>query len=188
MPAPDAHTSPSTVDPEALLLIGRIGKPHGVRGEMKVVPETDTPERFEELEICYVGARPEKAAPYPISSVRYQHSKRGITVLLALDAVADRDEAEVFRGQLVYAHRDDLPPLDDDEFFVDDLIDLDVVTASGAAVGTIVDVMDLPGHPVCVVARPGQPDALIPAVPEFIDAVDFEAGQVVIRPIEGLLD
>jgi 16S rRNA processing protein RimM len=175
-------------EPDALLLIGRIGKPHGVRGEMKVVPETDDPERFADLETCYVGPRPEAVTAYAIASVRYQHSKRGITVLLGLDAIADRDAAEALRGQLVYAHRDDLPALDEGEFFIDDLLDLDVVTTEGDAVGTIVDVMELPSHPVYVVERPGQPDALIPGVPAFIEEVDLEAGRVVLRPIEGLLD
>lgn len=188
MPVSDTHTSPPSVDPDALLLVGRIGKPHGVQGEMKVVPETDDPERFADLETCYVGAQPEAVMPYAVASVRYQHSKRGITVLLGLDAIGDRNEAETLRGQLVYAHLDDLPALEDDEFFIEDLIDLDVITTDGDAVGTIVDVMDLPSHPVYVVARPGQPDALIPGVPEFLEIIDLEAGRVVLRPIEGLLD
>ena len=188
MPVSDAHTPPPSVDSDALLLVGRVGKPHGVQGEMKVVPETDDPERFADLETCYVGPRPEAVTPFAIASVRYQHTKRGITVLLGLKAIADRNQAEALRGHMVYAHRDDLPALDEDEFFIEDLIDLDVITTEGEEVGTIVDVMDLPGHPVYVVARPGQPDALIPGVPEFLEIIDLEEGRVVLRPIDGLLD
>ena len=182
------HTASPTPGPQTLLLMGRIGKPHGVRGEVKVIPETDDPGRFEDLDTCYVGPGPENAAPHAVASVRFQQSKHGITVILSLEDVADRDEAAGMRGLLVYAHRDALPPLDDDEFFIYDLIDLDVVTTSGTPVGTIVDVLDLPGHAIYVVARPGRPEAMIPAVPEFIEEVDFDEGRVVIRPIEGLLD
>ncbi|MDX1546978.1 MAG: ribosome maturation factor RimM [Rhodothermales bacterium] len=178
----------ATPDPGALLLVGRAGKPHGVRGEVKVIPETDDPARFDALETVYLGATPEGAVPYAVESVRTQHTKRGLTVLLKLAGLAGKDDAAALRGLAVYAHEADLPPLGDDEFFLHDLVGLAVFTDDDAAVGTVRDVMELPSHAVLVVAREGKADALVPAVPAFIDDIDFDAGRLVVNAIEGLFE
>ena len=176
-------------NPETLLLVGQVGKTHGVRGEVKVIPETDNPEHFARLETVFLGPQPEAAAPYAVMSVRFQRGKRGLTVVLGLDGVETVEQAAALRRQAVFAREEDLPPLDADEFFFHDLIGLDVVTEQDEQVGVVTDVLELPAHPVYVVARPGQPDAMIPAVPAFIADVDVHgARRLVVRPIEGLLD
>ena len=180
--------TPHTADPDALLIVGRTGKPHGVMGELKVIPETDDPDRIEALETLYLGSTPDSVQPYGVDSVRYQQTKHGLTVIVHLDGITDRDAASALRGQSVFAHEDDLPPLEDGEYYLHDLIGLSVRLESGDEIGKVADVMELPGHEVLVVARPGQPKAMIPAVPEFIDELDLEAGFLVVRPIEGLLD
>ena len=168
--------------------MGRVGKTHGLRGEVKVIPETDDPKRFEALETVFLGKTPTQATPHAIASVRLQHTKRGPTVVLKLKGVDTVDGAAALRRLSVFARREDLPPLADDEFFLHDLIGLDVLTDQGEAVGTMADVLEMPANNVYVVSRPGLPDALIPAVPAFIDEVDIEGGRLVVRPIEGLLD
>jgi 16S rRNA processing protein RimM len=172
---------------DELLLIGRVGKTHGVRGEVKVRPETDDPERFSALDAVFIGASPEGARPYAVEAARYQQGKRGVTVVLKLAGIDTVDEAAVLRRQEVYAREADLPPLAEDEFFLHDLVGMRVVTSEGVAVGTVRDVLELPAHPVCVVARPGREDALIPAVPAFITALNIDDGTLVVEPIEGLL-
>lgn len=182
----DASARPA---PDELLLVGRVGKPHGVRGELKVIPETDDPARFEDLATLFIGPSPAEAAPHGVEGVRFQQTKRGLTVLVRLDGVASVEAASALRRQEVYAREADLPPLGDDEFFLHDLVGLDVYTdAHEAPLGTVRDVLDLPMHPVLVVARRGQPDVLVPAVPEFLDEVDLDAGRLVVRPIEGLIE
>lgn len=173
---------------DTLLLMGRIGKPHGVMGEVKVVPETDDPQRFDDLKTVYVGERPEQVQAREVVSVRHQHTKRGLTVLLKLASVEDREAAASLRGLYVFAHEDDLPPLEDDEYYLHDLIGLRVQTEAGETVGTVDDILEMPGNEVLVVARPGAADVLIPAVSAFIAEIDFDAGQLTIRPIEGLLE
>ena len=177
------------VNPDDLLLVGRIGKTHGVRGEVKVIPETDDPERFASLDVVFLGRTPEDAAPHPVTSVRFQQSKRGLTVVLGLEGIETVEQAAALRQQAVFAFEEDLPPLDDDEFFLHDLIGLDVVTEEGERIGAVKDVLELPAHLVYVVTRPDKPDALIPAVPAFIADVDVHGAQrLVVRPIEGLFD
>lgn len=175
-------------DIRKLLLVGRVGKTHGVRGELKVIPETDDPNRLTELDTLYVGTTPDAATAYTIESIRFQPSKRGITVILKLQGYDSMEAATALRGLHVYAHEDDLPPLADDEFYLHDLIGLDVMTDAGEPVGTVKDVMELPAQVTLIVARDGQPDVLIPAVPAFLDDIDFEASRLIIRPIEGLLE
>ena len=175
-------------NPDALLLVGRVVRAHGVRGEIKVLPETDDAERLRELEAVYIGAGAETAARYDVAGTRPQPTKRGLLLVFQLEGVAVREEAEALRGLPVFAREEDLPPLAEDEFFLHDLVGLGVETDAGEPVGVVREVLDLPAHPVCVVAREGKPDALIPAVPEFIVEVDLEAERLVIRPVEGLLD
>lgn len=170
------------------LLVGRVGKVHGVRGEVKVAPETDEPERFAELETVYVGRTPETARAHAIESVRLQPMRGGVTVVLKLEGVDTREEAESLRRLEVYAAEDELPPLEEDEVYLHDLIGLTVVTEAGEAVGTLSDIIQMPAHDVYVVQREGKPDALIPAVPEFIVDIDLDEERLVIRPIEGLLE
>ncbi len=176
-------------NPETLLLVGRVGKTHGVRGEVKVIPETDDPERFAALETVFLGQQPEDAAPHSVASVRFQQSKRGLTIVLKLDGIETMEQAAALRRKAVFAFEEDLPPLADDEFFLHDLIGLDVVTEQGDQVGVVRDVLELPAHHIYVVARPDKPDAMIPAVPAFITEIDIHGAQrLVVRPIEGLLD
>lgn len=170
------------------LLVGRVYRAHGVKGEVKVIPETDDPERFEALDEVYLGDTAETAEPYGVESVRYQVGGKGVTVVLRLEGVTTREEADALRQHGVYADEDDLPPLGEGEVYLHDLIGLAVVDEAGEAVGTVRDVLQMPAHDVYVVARPGRPDAMIPAVPAFVVGVDLEGGRLVVRPIEGLLD
>lgn len=171
-----------------LLLIGRIWRAHGIRGELKVIPETDAPERFDELDVVYVGKGPDGTEPRRIEGVRLQHAKRGLTVVLRLEGVASREEADALRQYNVYADEADLPPLAADEIYLHDLVGLEVVTEEGEPVGTVGDVLQMPAHDVYLVHREGREDAMIPAVPEFVLDVDLEARRLVVRPIEGLLE
>lgn len=176
------------VDTDTLLLVGRVWRAHGVRGEMKVVPETDDPERFSDLETVFLGTRPETATPHAVESARFQTTKHGLNVVLKLVDIDTRDDADALRKVGVYARADDLPPLEEGELFVHDLIGLRVVTEDGTDVGVVRDVLDAPAQLVYVVERPDEPDAMIPDVPEFVVDLDIEAQRIVVRPIEGMLE
>lgn len=171
-----------------LLQIGSIGKTHGLRGEVKVIPETDDPSRFSDLDIVFVGSDTEQVSPHVVESVRFQQSKRGTTVLLKLKDFDTVESVGALRNRVVFAREEDLPPLDNDEFFLHDLLDLRVVTDEGKAIGIVKDVLELPGHEVLVVARPGQSAAMIPVVPDFIVEIDLEEQVVTVQLIDGLLD
>lgn len=193
MPASDASSDasePSYADvaPESMIQVGFIFRAHGMDGELKVNPEfTDEPGRYEELDTVYVGQSPHAVTAHSVASVRYQDTKRGTAVLLGLDDVADRTDAEALVKLNVYAAEDDLD-LADDEVFIHDLVGLTVVTEAGESIGTVANYTEMPAQDVFVVTRPDGQESLIPAVEDFIIDVDLEGGQLVVRPIDGLLD
>lgn len=191
---PYAHTPTRMTAPDALLLMGRCGRAHGIRGDVKVYPETDDPGRFAALERVFVGKNRGSAHERAVEAVRYQHPKGATVVLLKLEGVEDREAAEALTGAAVYADEADLPPLADDEMFLSDLIGLEAVAVddagegTGERLGTIRDVLDGTAQPLLVVARDGAPDVLVPDVPEIVVGVDTEAGRVFLRPPEGLFE
>ena len=161
------------------VLVGTIGRAHGLRGEVSVHVRTDEPERrFTPGASLRVGDRPRTVA-----SARW-HSG---TLLLGLEGVTDRTAAEALRGRELWA---DVPadeaPADEGEYWDRQLVGLEVLDAAGAVAGTIGEVLHLPAHDVLVVRTSGG-DRLIPFVSEVVPVVDLEAGHVRVADIGGLL-
>jgi 16S rRNA processing protein RimM len=171
-----------------MIQIGFVFRPHGMAGELKINPEhTDDPARFEELDTVYVGRTPHEVTRHTISSVRYQETKRGTTVILGLADVENRSDAEEITKLRVFAHEEDLE-LAEDEVFIHDLVGLEVVTEEGDALGTVANYMEMPAQDVFVVRRPDGGEAMIPAVEEFIIEIDLDGGRLVVRPMNGLIE
>ena len=170
------------------LLIGRVGRPHGVRGECKIVPDAEDADRYVGLERLFVGHSSVEAAEYGILSLRRQLTRRGPIMLVRLRGVTTPEQASGLSGMAVFAAREDLPPLEEGEFFVHDLVGLEVRTYANESVGTMKEVWPAPASDIYVVARPGMKDVLIPAVPAFIECVDLARSRITVRPIEGMLE
>jgi 16S rRNA processing protein RimM len=166
--------------------IGTVTRPHGLRGEVKVRPETDDPSRFESLDHVMLGESEADATPYRVTGVRYQPMQSGVAVVLSLEGLASRESAEEVSGLAVWAEEDALPPLEDDEVFVSDLVGLEVHDSDGRRAGVVSDVLDLPAQCILVVRRDAGGDALVPFVPGLIESVD--ESRIVVRDVEGLLD
>jgi 16S rRNA processing protein RimM len=187
---PESVSTPvfADVSPTAMIQVGFVFRPHGMKGELKINPEhTDDPARFEDLDTVYVGRTPHEVTRHTISSVRYQETKRGTTVILGLADVADRTAAEEITKLRVFAHEDDLE-LGDDEVFIHDLVGLTVVTEEGDELGTVANYTEMPAQDVFVVRRPNGGEAMIPAVEEFIIEIDLDGGELVVRPVQGLIE
>lgn len=195
MTAPDAPTDsaderPAYADvaPSALIQVGFVFRPHGLEGELKIDPSsTDDPTRYEELRFVYLGKRARQVTKHEIVSVRYQETKRGTTVILGLEGIEDRDAAEAVAKFLVFATEEALE-LGEDELYVHDLVGLDVVTEEDVVLGTVANVKEMPAQDMLVVRKDESGEALIPAVEDFLIEIDVDAGRVVVRPIDGLMD
>lgn len=171
------------------LVVGRVVRPHGIRGEVVVELHTDSPEeRFAVGSV--LGTDPTGIGPLRISEVRPQYGQGHQGRLLVLfDGYADRTVAESLRGVYLTVDSASVPvPADPDEFLDHQLIGLRAVTRDGEVVGEVVRVEHAPASDLLVVARPDGRRSLVPFVKAIVPDVDLAAGQVVLTPPEGLLD
>ena len=166
------------------LVVGRIGRAHGIKGEVTVEVRTDEPaSRLGPGAV--LATEPASAGPLTIESGRV-HSGR---LLLRFEGVTDRNAAEALRNTLLIAEVDpDETPDDPDEFYDHQLIDLDVVTADGTEVGRIAEITHLPYQDLLVVKRPDGSELLVPFVSEIVPELDLKRQRAVITPPPGLLD
>lgn len=161
------------------VLVGTLGRPHGLKGELSVHVRTDEPERrFAPGATLFLDATREVT----VAGARW-HS--GV-LLLSLRGVTDRTGAEALRGKELWARvpADEVP--DDDAIYDRHLVGLEVRDASGAAVGTIVAVLHLPAQDVLEV-RTATGDRLVPFVEALVPTVDLGAGFVEVADVAGLL-
>jgi 16S rRNA processing protein RimM len=166
------------------LVIGRIGRPHGVQGLVTVDVRTDDPGlRFAEGAALLTD--PPERGPLVVAQAR-THSGR---LLLSFVGVHDRGGAERLRGTVLLAEVDPLAsPEDPEEFYDHQLIGLDVIGQCGASIGTVAEVLHLPGQDVLAVARPAGGEVLVPFVTAMVPEVDLVGGRVLIDPPPGLVE
>jgi 16S rRNA processing protein RimM len=161
--------------------IGRIVQPHGVRGEVSVEVLTDFPERFDTIEVVYLGSASEAEARR-VKTSRWHQDR----VLLSFEGCEDRTAAEELRGLLVQIPAEEVMPLPEGEYYAHDLIGLDVLTVEGEALGRVNDILFTGANEVYVVVGPrGQ--ILLPAITDVVERIDLSAGQIVVRLMDGLV-
>jgi 16S rRNA processing protein RimM len=168
---------------ESLISVGRIIRPHGIRGEIKITPLTDRPERFKEFQSLYIEGEKGDGKWVEVERGRIQ----GKYVILKLAGINDRNAADSLRSQLLKIDRSDCLPLPKDTYYIFDLIGLEVKTTKGDKVGSLIEVLHLSMQDVYIIDT-GDREILIPAVKRFIKKVNIKDGVVLVEPIEGLLD
>ncbi|UPK76533.1 ribosome maturation factor RimM [Nocardioidaceae bacterium SCSIO 66511] len=165
------------------VVIGRIGRAHGVRGETSVDVRTDEPERR-----FAVGSSvqvEDTGRTLRIQAVR-RHQGR---LLVQFDGVDDRTAAETLRGCVLAVEVDpDEAPDDPEEFYDHQLVGLEVRSNAGAVVGEIRQIVHLPAQDALEVRTPEGRDLLVPFVEELVPTVDVAAGHVIVSDVRGLLD
>jgi 16S rRNA processing protein RimM len=166
------------------LIVGRIGRAHGVRGDVGVEVRTDDPDlRF--ASDTTIDTDPAERGPLRVANSRW-HSGR---LLVKFAGVDDRTAAEALRGTNLVVDVDATArPTDPDEFYDHHLIGLKVVTPDGGQVGTVADVLHLPAQDVLAVTRTDGVEVLVPFVSELVPFVDLDAGTLTVEPLPGLLD
>jgi 16S rRNA processing protein RimM len=166
-----------------LVTVGRIGRPHGIRGYVVVGVRTDEPEmRF--AKGSRLDTDPAAVGPLTVAATRWHSGE----LLVRFEGIGDRDAAAALRGTWLTADSATLAASDDpDEFHDAELVGLSVKTVGGTVVGTVDDVLH-PAQDVLVI-RPagGGADILVPFVKAIVPEVDLAAGFLVIDPPEGLL-
>jgi len=163
--------------------IGKILKPQGVRGEVKILPLTDFPERFAGMEKVLLDLDG-RWATYGVEKV----AALGRFIVMKLAGVNDMDAAAALRNALLKVTRAELAPLPAGHYYIFDLIGLDVYTVTGRHLGQIKDVLQTGANDVYVVAGNSPRDLLIPALKQVVLSIDRAAGKVVVELPAGLED
>jgi 16S rRNA processing protein RimM len=173
---------------DSQLLVARIGKPHGLRGEVTVQVHTDDPEsRFAPGSVLDTEAAAGSGVPRTLT-VRSARAHRGIW-LVGFEEVPDRTGAESLRGARLYVDASlGLPEDDDEGWYESELVGLVAVTVGGATVGTVSGLETGPAQDLLVVRLEGGGEALVPFVEAIVPEVDVEGGRVVLDPPEGLFE
>ncbi len=162
------------------LAVGRILRPHGVRGELRAEVLTDYPEHIPALRTLYIG---KGHHPYTLSGVRFHQD----AMLLTLEGCTTRDAAEALRGSLVEIPMTDAVPLGEAEYYHFQVIGMQVETDTGDVLGHIVDVLTAPGANDVFVVHGAQGEILIPVIEDVVINLDVEAGRALIHMLPGLL-
>lgn len=166
------------------VVVGRVGRPHGVRGELTVELRTDDPDaRFAPGAVLRTD--PPERGPLTVTDV---HPRSG-GLVVAFAGIGDREGAEALRGTVLVVDSDSLPPLDaEDEWYDHELIGLAVLDPAGVAVGTVADVLHSPGSELLVVRSGDGREHLVPFVRDIVPEVDVPGGRIVVAAPEGLYD
>jgi 16S rRNA processing protein RimM len=161
------------------LIIGRVFKPWGIRGEVKIEILTEFTERFASLREVYLG---DDAKPLKVEGARLH----GNAALLKFKGIDQPEQAEALRGQIVQVALKDAIKLPQGKLYLYQLIGLKVVTVEGKLLGVIDDVLDTGANDVYVV-KDGVREILIPAIEEVVKEVSLDRGEVKIKLMEGLI-
>ena len=168
---------------EDFLQVGVITATHGIRGEVKVFPTTDDPERFLDLETVYLDTGRKKKL-LTISSVKFFKQ----FVILKFKEFDNINDVEPFRKKSLLVTREQAVPLEEDEYFIADLIGLRVITDEDKVLGELTDVLETGANDVYQVTDENGKEILLPAIKDCILSVDLEKGEMKVHILEGLLD
>ena len=162
------------------LAVGRVVRPHGVRGELALEVLTEFPLHLAETEVVYVG---EAAVPHTLRRARIQ---RGQQLIIQLADCLDRNAAEAYRGQLIQIKTEQAAPLPPGRYYHHQILGLDVITDGGESLGQVSEILETGANDVYVVKGPAGEELLLPALRSVILQIDLEARRMTVHLMEGL--
>ena len=168
---------------EQFLRVGVISSTHGIRGEVKVYPTTDDPERFLDLdEVILDTGREHKILE--IEGVKFFKNQ----VILKFKGYDNINDIEKYLKKDLLVDREHAVELGENENFIADLIDMEVVTDEGKILGTLTDVIETGANDVYAVKTPEGKEILLPAIRDCIRDVNVDEKRMTVHVMEGLLD
>lgn len=171
--------SPSNGEP-VFLAIGKLRKPHGIRGELLMKVLTDFPERVCSGMTVFVGTT---YRPMLIQNRRWHRS----ALLITFQGYNSRDDVDDLRNQMVYVRANDSPHLPEGEFYRHQILGLLVITDSGEHLGTVTNILETGANDVCVVQPEFGPEILLPVIDSVILDIDLSMGKMLVHILPGLI-
>jgi 16S rRNA processing protein RimM len=167
---------PATPLSQARLVVGSILAPHGLRGEFKLRLQTDDPEHLLTLKRLYLG---DEKAPRTVLGARMHQGN----ALIRLQGISSPETVDRLRGTKLSIRATDARPLAPNEYFLFQIIGLEVFTETGDRLGKVTDLMETGANDVLVVTPDDGPDILLPSHPDVVLNMDPAAGKVIVRPL-----
>ena len=167
---------------EQLLQVGVITQPHGVRGEVKVFPTTDDPVRFKKLKKVILDTGKEKL-DLEVEHVKFFKQ----FVIVKFKEFDNINDIERYNRCPLLVTRENAVPLEEEEYFVADMIGMKVITEDGTEFGTLSDVMETGANDVYVIDSKEHGEVLMPAIKECVLNVDMESGIITVHLMSGLI-
>ncbi len=164
------------------LQVGVITTTHGIRGEVKVFPTTDDPARFEELEQVMLDTG-RALLPLEIQNVKYFKQY----VILKFKGIDNINDIEKYTNCPLLVSREDAVELEEDEYFMADMIGMNVYTDEGEKFGKLTDIMETGANDVYVISTESHGEVLIPAIKDCILDINTEEHKMIIHLINGLI-
>lgn len=165
-----------------LLQVGIITGTHGLKGEVKVFPTTDDKNRFKDLEEVLLNTG-KKMIPMKVEYCKFFKQ----FVFLKFEGYNDINDVEQFKRCPLLVTRENAVPLEEDEYYVADLIGLTIVDDSGVTLGELKDVIETGANDVYEIKTPDGRSILLPAIKECILDVDLEEGIILVHLLKGLV-
>ena len=178
---PNLNTGLSSSDEPVFVVIGKFRKPHGIRGEVRMTVLTDFPDLIEIGQKVYVG---QNYQAYKIKSLRWH----GGDLLVSLEDMLDRTAVEIFRNIMIYMKSEDMPAPPEGEYYLHQLVGIDVVTDQGKNLGRLKEVILTGANDVYLVGSPEEKEILLPAIEEVILEINLEDRIMLVHIIPGLLE
>ncbi len=166
---------------EQFLQVGVISSTHGIRGEVKVFPTTDDATRFKQLKSVLLDTGKERIG-LEIQSVKFFKQ----FVIVKFKGIDNINDIERYKGRSLLVSREDAVELDKDEYYIADLIGMDVFTEEGHF-GVLRDVMETGANEVYIVDSDSHGEVLIPAIRQCVLNVDPEENRMTVRIMDGLI-
>lgn len=177
-----APLAPALQPPPALIVVGRVVRPHGLRGEMRIHPDTDFPERLSAIRHVTL-LKNKESMQASVVSIR----AHGTAVLLKLESIDTIEAASRWRDAAVAVRREQAAPLEAGRHYISDVLGLRVETEDGQFLGTVTEVLRTGSNDVYVV-RGAAGEVLVPAISTVVLTIDVARSRMIIRPMPGMLD
>jgi len=168
---------------EDLFQVGIITSTHGLKGEVKVFPTTDNKERFLDLDKVFIQDKDGNLIPETVEHCKFFKQ----FVFVKFEGIDDINDVEKYRRCPVMVTREDAVPLEEDEYYIADLIGMTLVDDTGVTIGTLLNVIETGANDVYEVRTEDGGTILLPAIKDCILDVDLEEGIILVHILKGLI-
>lgn len=166
-------------DNHKLVPIGEIIKPHGIKGELKIILYNEESRTLQKNKLVFLGEN--NFLKFKVEKTSYSLKKNRIKFF----EINSKEDAESLRGKLINIYRSDLPDLKKNEFYLNDLVNFRIVDKSNNDYGVVKEVLHLPANDVLSVFYSNQ-EYLVPMIDDVIIMIDIDSKKIIINPIKGL--